>query len=71
MTHLTLRFEFNEQRGLKSVEWHENTTGLEETTGTLQGLAICLLESISKNKDSLKVQDLLNELGIPRASEEE
>jgi hypothetical protein len=71
MKAITLTLNLSDELQLKSIEWLENDTELPETIDTLRGIAVCILKSIKANEDSLKVQDLLNELGIERSGEGE
>ena len=51
---------------IKQIVYDENETDLPSNSETLEMLAFTLLKVISKEKDSMKVQDVLNELNIKR-----
>jgi hypothetical protein len=64
MKHLEIVFGFTDELGLKSVQFNYNDTGLPEDSELLRRVACALIESLSVNKESLKVQDILNQLDI-------
>jgi hypothetical protein len=64
MSSIQLHLDFNEDLGLTSVVFMHNSTGINSDSALLEKVSIALLKSIIANKDSLPVQDLLNELGI-------
>jgi hypothetical protein len=51
---------------IKQIVFDENETDMPNNSETLEMLAFTLLTVISKEKDSMKVQDVLNELNIKR-----
>lgn len=71
MRMVTLSYVLNEDLGLKSISFDYNDTGLEENSGLLRSIAFATIEALVKNDDSVKVQYLLNELGIERLSDKE
>lgn len=67
MAYIQLGLFFNDKLGLKSVRIDHNDTGLPDDSKLLERVAFTLLKAIRINEDSVKVQDLLNELGIERS----
>ena len=67
MPYIKLGLFFNDELGLKSVRIDHNDTGLPDDSVLLKRVALTLLKAIRINEDSVKVQDLLNELGIERS----
>jgi hypothetical protein len=67
MAYIQLGLFFNDKLGLKSVRIEHNDTGLPDDSKLLERVAFTLLKAIRINEDSVKVQDLLNELGIERS----
>ena len=56
---------------LKSIDInHNTTTNLPSNSITIKALCLTALECIAKNQESLQVQDLLNELGISRQTDD-
>lgn len=66
MKAITLTFNLTDELGLKSIVFDYNDTGLPENSETLRKIAIATLKAISDNQESCGVQDLLNDLDIPR-----
>jgi hypothetical protein len=64
MQTIQLSLAITDNLGLKSVQITTNTTSLPNNSNTIRLIALALLKSINDNKDSLIVQDLLNELDI-------
>ena len=64
MSTLTLRLEFTDNLGLKSITFAENTSGLIENSSTIISIAKLILRASESNKEALSVFDLLQELGI-------
>lgn len=61
---IQLMFDIKDDMGLKSITFQYNDTPLPENSETLKSLAITILKSLKLNRDSVMVQDLLNELDI-------
>lgn len=68
MKTINLSLILNERLGLKSVTINYNDTDLPSDSELIRKVSITLLKSLSLNKDTIIVQDLLNELGIERAT---
>jgi lantibiotic modifying enzyme len=66
MNYVTLTFELTSDLRLKAVTVDHNDTELNGDSDLLKGLAFALLECLSTNKESILVQDILNDLNIPR-----
>jgi len=64
MKAIQLMFIIGDDLGLKSVTFQYNDSGLPDNSTTLKTLSIAVLKSLKMNKDSVIVQDLLNELDI-------
>ena len=64
MKLIQLTFELTDELGIKSISYVYNDTDLPSNSETLGSIAIAILKAINLNKDSLLVQDLLNELNI-------
>ena len=64
MHHIQLGLHLNEKLGLKSVSIDFNSTDLNNDSKLLEILAFTILRGLKINKDSVLVQDLLNELNI-------
>ncbi|GEM_PF-5796666 len=62
--YIQLGIHLNEELGLKSVTIDHNTTGLPNDSELLKRVAMTILKAIVLNKESVAVQDLLNELDI-------
>lgn len=67
MPYIQIGLSLNPELGLKSVSINFNDTGLPDDSELIKKIAIVLLTAISMNSESVKVQDLLNELGIQRS----
>lgn len=66
-THIIqLTFRLTETLGMKSVTVDLNTTDLPSDSELIKKLAFTILKSLSLNKEDIAVQNLLNELGIPK-----
>ena len=66
MKHIQLRFVIGNDYSLKSVIFDYNDSGLPSDSALLKNLAMAMLKSLVKNKESIAVQDLLNELDIEK-----
>ena len=64
MHYIQLGLHLNEKLGLKSVSIDFNSTDLNNDSKLLEILAFTILRGLKINKDSVLVQDLLNELNI-------
>ena len=64
MKMIILTFELTDDLGIKSIAYDYNDTELPSNSESLGKIAMAIIKSISLNKDSLIVQDLLNELNI-------
>lgn len=62
MKKIVLDFYFNERLSLKKVLIDKNETELPSDSDLLEAIARCLLKSIEKNRDSLRLQDLINDI---------
>lgn len=62
--YIQLGINLNEELGLKSVTIDYNTTGLPNDSELLKLVAMTILKAIVLNKESVAVQDLLNDLDI-------
>jgi hypothetical protein len=66
MKSINLQIWLTDNLGIKSVVIGDNTTGLPSDSNLIKEVGIALLQSISLNKESIQIQDLLNELNITR-----
>jgi len=66
MKHIQLLIHLSEDLVLKSVEIEYNDTGHPDDSKLLEMVAYTLLKALKRNKEDIKVQDLLNELKIER-----
>jgi hypothetical protein len=64
--YIQLGVKLNDNLGLTHVTVDINTTDLPSDSKLVKEVAIALLKALKSNKDSVQVQDLLNELGIAR-----
>ena len=64
MKIIQLLFEVSDDLSLKSVTVEYNGTDLASDSTLIKNLCTATLKSLINNKDSVVVQDLLNELGI-------
>jgi hypothetical protein len=67
MPYIQLGIFLNDRLGITSVRIDHNDTGLNDDSNLIETVALTLLKSLSLNKESVQVQDLLNELGIERS----
>jgi len=65
LNSIQLAFNISEDYALKSVVFMHNDTDLPSDSELIKNLAIAMLKSLHLNKDSVAVQDLLNELNTP------
>lgn len=68
MKYIQLGINLTDDLGIRSVVVGINTTDLPSDSHLIEIVAFTLLKSLSLNKDSVMVQDLLNELGIERST---
>jgi len=68
LKHVQLTISLSEDLEMKTVSIDYNDTGLPDNSELVKKIAYTLLKSLSINKDDIKVQDLLNELGIERTT---
>ena len=66
MKYLILTYTISDDLLLKQIDFDYNDTGLSDDTKTLLKISIATIKAILKNEESSAVQDLLNELNIPR-----
>ena len=64
MKCIRLEIILTDDLGIKSISIDQNETGLPSNSGLIRKVAIAVLQSISLNKESIQVQDMLNELNI-------
>ena len=64
MKYIQLGIHLTEELGLKSVTIDHNETDLPSDSNLINLVAFALLRSINLNKESVDLQDVLNELGI-------
>jgi hypothetical protein len=64
MPYIELGFDLTDELGIKSVLINHNDTELKNDSELLRSISIAILKALESNKESLTVQDLLNELGI-------
>ena len=65
MAKIILEVEL-EGRRIKGVGMLENETDLPDTTETVKQLCFTIFRMIQDNPNIMNVEDLLNELGIPK-----
>lgn len=66
MKLISLDIVLSDELGIKGVTISYNDTGLPNDSKLIEIVAFTLLKSLNLNKESVAVQDLLNELGIER-----
>lgn len=66
MRYIQLGIHLTDDLGIKLVTIDHNDTGLKTDSDLLLQIAFTMLKSLNLNKESVKVQDLLNELDINR-----
>ncbi len=66
--YIQLGISLTDELGIKSIAISYNSTELENDSKLIEKLAFTILKSLKLNKESVAVQDLLNELGIERSS---
>lgn len=71
MGYIQLTIFLREDLGIKGVRVDHNDTGFIEDANFMESLAATLLATVKEHKDSIKVQHLLNELGIKREEDEQ
>lgn len=69
MKWIQLSLHLTDDLGIKNVVIDYNDTGLESNSELVRLIAVTLLKSLKLNKDTLAVQDLLNELGIKTSNQ--
>ena len=70
MRRVEMSLEFTEDNGLRSVTIHLNETELETDSKLLKRIAVCILQALKENKDSVEMQDDLHELGVSISKED-
>lgn len=68
MKYIQFGIQLTDDLGIKAVVIEYNDTGLDNDSKLIETVAFTLLRSLNLNKESVAVQDLLNELGIERSS---
>ena len=66
MKEIILSINLNDDLAIKSCEIIYNDTGLKSDSELINRVAFALIKSIHVNKDSISVQDLLNETNLKR-----
>jgi len=61
---IQLTFVLTDDLGIKSIAYDVNDTELPSNGQTLGMIAMAMIKALHLNKDSVLVQDLLNELDI-------
>ncbi len=64
MRAINLTLHLSDELGIKSIDINYNDTNLPSNSELLFNIAMTLLKSLHLNEDSVKVQDLLQELNI-------
>jgi hypothetical protein len=64
MKYIQLGFFLTDELGIKSILIDQNNTGLPNDSKLLENIAFAILKASHINRDSLILQDLLNELDI-------
>lgn len=64
MKHIKLDIILTDDLGIHSVVFDQNDTELKSDSKLIEKIAVTLIKSTHLNKDSLIVQDMLNELNI-------
>lgn len=62
--YIQLGIHLNDELGIKAVTFDNNDTGLANDSELLKNVAFAIMKAVAINKESVKVQDLLNELDI-------
>lgn len=66
MKKLTITLNLTDDLKVKSIVFEENETGIKSDSELLNNAATAILSLLKSNKDDIEVQELLNDLQIPR-----
>jgi len=69
MKYIDLVIILDDNLAIKSVTIDMNDTGLPSDSSLIKMVSVALLKSMQMNKESVGVQDILNELNIPTKPE--
>ena len=64
MKHIQITVGLSDDLGIKSITFDYNDTNLPCDSKLIELLSFAMLKSCRINEESVKVQDLLNEVGI-------
>jgi len=67
MKYIQITLLVSDEMHLKSIQFDENETELPNDSNTLKLLAEAMLRGLNKDKECIAIQDVLNELNIPRS----
>jgi len=64
MKHIQITVQMNDDLGIEAILFDYNDTHLPNDSKLIELLSYAMLKGCVTNKESLGVQDLLNEIGI-------
>ncbi len=64
MKYIQIGFHFDDDLGLRKIQFQHNETELKNDSELIKNLAITMLRSVNLNKNDCLLQDLLNDLDI-------
>ena len=64
MRTITISFEITEENKLKSTTFEFNNTSMKSDSETLMKLFYTGLKALTINSEDVKIQDMLNDVGI-------
>ena len=64
MKKIVISFEITEDNKLKSTTFEFNDTPMKSDSDTLMKLLFTGLKALSINREDVKIQDMLNDIGI-------